>query len=496
MSDGDTSAGGAAGRSRSFGCLLAAGRVLLILVGLILAVLALWKGGWYALIAWLLTLVLLIDTSVNVFYSVYEETGSRRWGWLLWIAAFLLGFPGAQRITSEGKLVPTKPPGPLGRLFARFGVSRELVIEGGWAAVLERRGQFTRVCGPGRYTLQRFEEVAHVIDLRPQVRTVEVKGVRTADGLTFDVELDARFRISATDPPGAGGGTGAAGTISQTAPSGSGADGSGTTTAPPGAGGGTGTAGTTSKVAPSGSGADGSQTTGVPTATPTYPFSATAIQTLVYNGGILYQKEGQGSGNQLGTGDRSEGRFEDWRDTVVRVVQQAVRDVAAGVRLEQILSLQDSLPSAPSGVPTSQRFPEQLPQPGRAWLGTAVFGKAKSQLEKLGVELLGIDLQGFVVPPEVQDFFLKSLRRQIDIEWARAQEEAIHRIAEGLQKALGTIRQATEDTLPEIRPHLLVTLTDLLQRISQDFLRLTAPYRTIAQMPPKAQGPATPEGKE
>ncbi|MGC8875309.1 MAG: SPFH domain-containing protein, partial [Chloroflexia bacterium] len=268
--------------------LLAILRLLLIVVLLILILVELWKGRWYAVLAWLLTTLVLLDTSVNVFYSMFEDPGSRWLGLVFWIASFMLGMRGVQRINAEGKLVVTRPQGPLGKLFAQFGVPGQLIIEGGMAAVLERLGEFTRVVGPGRHNLQRYERVAHVVDLRPQVRRIKVESVRTAEGLPFDIELEARFRIATTKDVSEDHQVSSPGSDRPKTPSGN----------------------------EQGTGGSKEQKR-------IYDFSPEAIRGLVYDGGIVYDKEAR--------------KLEDWRDSVVRVIRQVVRDVSAALTVQSLL---------------------------------------------------------------------------------------------------------------------------------------------------------------
>ncbi|MGC8875310.1 MAG: SPFH domain-containing protein, partial [Chloroflexia bacterium] len=112
--------------------------------------------------------------------------------------------------------------------------------------------------------------------------------------------------------------------------------------------------------------------------------------------------------------------------------------------------------------------------------------KAEDRLRKTGVNLLDLNVEQIVVPPEVQQFLSMPLKRDLDIFWVKAHEEAIKRVAEGLQTAVNTIRQATTEAPAEVRPHLLLGLTSLLERISRDVLQLMAPYR---------ESPEAPEGK-
>jgi regulator of protease activity HflC (stomatin/prohibitin superfamily) len=174
-------------------------RMVLIVFVLVLFFYFLWRGGVLALLAWIATVVVLIDTSVNVLFGIYSETGSRPLGFMYWLASVFLGAQGTQVVTREGKLIPFKPAGPLASIFSRMGGPGMLIIENGVAVVLERSGKFTRVHGPGVVWTQRFERVVKTVDLRRQVRTKRVDKIMTRDGLTFDLDrLDVMFDL-ATD---------------------------------------------------------------------------------------------------------------------------------------------------------------------------------------------------------------------------------------------------------------------------------------------------------
>lgn len=422
---------------------LAVLRLFGIVAGLVLAVILTWKGRFYALLVWLVTIVVLLDTSVNVFYSQYEDPGSRRLGLLFWIATFLLGMRQVQRITADGRLVTTRPEGPLGKLFARFGVPGQLIVDVDMAAVLARRGEYTRVVGPGRYELERHERPVYWFDLRPQVSKLRLGDIRTADGLVLDVSLDARFQIDATLE--------ASGRASSVGPG-------------------------SREGAPSTSEEKPSQSEGAAAEKedlkPSYRFSQHGIVRLVKEWGILY--------------DRDSGRFEDWRDSVVRVIEQTVRDVAATWPLQDFfpwLSFRRKEQDATLGLVGADQATNRAQESARQRFQQELESEARTRLQRMGVRLLGIDVGSIAVPPEVQQLLAMPVKQELDLGWARAHEEAINRIAEGLQKAVSTIKVATQGTPAEVQPHLLLSLTNLLERIAQDFLQLTEPYREPREIP-------------
>jgi regulator of protease activity HflC (stomatin/prohibitin superfamily) len=177
-------------------------RMLLIVIVLILFLYFLWRGGILALLAWLATVIVLIDTSVNVLFAMYAESGSRRLGFFYWLYSILLGAQGAQIVTPGGEIKPVRPPGPLANIFSRLGGPGMVVINNGAAVVFERSGKFTRAKGPGLVWTKRFERIAKVIDLRRQVRTKRIEKIMTRDGLSFDLErLDVQFDLAADFDP-------------------------------------------------------------------------------------------------------------------------------------------------------------------------------------------------------------------------------------------------------------------------------------------------------
>jgi len=177
-------------------------RALLILGLLVLFVWALWQGGWLALLAWILTVIVLADTTANVIFMMYNGKEWRRWGILFWVASVFLGVKGVQVVTKDAQIKSYQPPGPLANVFARVGAPGIVVVDNGMAVVFERSGRFTRVQGPGLAFTQRFEFPAHLVDLRRQLRSREVKKTMTRDGLSFDLKrLDIFFEVASEFDP-------------------------------------------------------------------------------------------------------------------------------------------------------------------------------------------------------------------------------------------------------------------------------------------------------
>jgi hypothetical protein len=81
-------------------------------------------------------------------------------------------------------------------MVARVGGPGDLVIRNDSAVVLEQNGKLTRVEGPGRPNLGRFERVHQVVDLRPQRNRSKffVKGL-SKEGIPVRCELELYFQI-------------------------------------------------------------------------------------------------------------------------------------------------------------------------------------------------------------------------------------------------------------------------------------------------------------
>ena len=80
-------------------------------------------------------------------------------------------------------------------LLARFGGPGNVTIFNDSAVFLERFGRFTRVSGPGKVFLRRFERIHEAMDLRPQERSSVAKGV-TKDGIPLQTDVQVRFQLA------------------------------------------------------------------------------------------------------------------------------------------------------------------------------------------------------------------------------------------------------------------------------------------------------------
>jgi regulator of protease activity HflC (stomatin/prohibitin superfamily) len=80
-------------------------------------------------------------------------------------------------------------------LLARLGGPGTVIIFNDSAVSLERFGRFSRVAGPGKVFLRRFERIHEVMDLRPQERNSVAKAV-TKDGIPVEAEVQVRFQLA------------------------------------------------------------------------------------------------------------------------------------------------------------------------------------------------------------------------------------------------------------------------------------------------------------
>jgi regulator of protease activity HflC (stomatin/prohibitin superfamily) len=177
-------------------------RFFLLIVVFLLDIYLTYVGSWYGVLAYVFTVIVFVDTTANLLYAIFNVPGSRRYGLLVWVALLCKGNLTAQLVTKELKVVPVRPAGPLARVFARMGVPGFVIIDNGVAAVFERSGKYTRVEGPGFTFLKRFERIAQVLDLRPQMRERRVQKIMTRDGLSFDLDrLDVLFTIAGDFDP-------------------------------------------------------------------------------------------------------------------------------------------------------------------------------------------------------------------------------------------------------------------------------------------------------
>jgi hypothetical protein len=80
-------------------------------------------------------------------------------------------------------------------LLARLGGPGNVTVFNDSAVFLERFGRFTRVVGPGKVFLRRFERIRETLDLRPQERSSVAKAM-TKDGIPVQAEVQVRFQLA------------------------------------------------------------------------------------------------------------------------------------------------------------------------------------------------------------------------------------------------------------------------------------------------------------
>ena len=93
-------------------------------------------------------------------------------------------------VVREGQIDPEAP-----EVLRKLGGPAFISVGLDSAVVLSRRGRIVRAVGPGFHTLEAFEKVWDVVDLRPQRREVKVE-TYTRDGIPVCCEAEIRFDLS------------------------------------------------------------------------------------------------------------------------------------------------------------------------------------------------------------------------------------------------------------------------------------------------------------
>jgi regulator of protease activity HflC (stomatin/prohibitin superfamily) len=110
----------------------------------------------------------------------------------------LAGFVGYKYlVASEGKISKNDCEGPV----MKAGGPCFLIVYSDTAVVTEQNGCFKRVIGPGFAFVDPFETVREVVDLRPQVRTVDSVDALTKDGIPIQMRLEVEFMIQPGQRP-------------------------------------------------------------------------------------------------------------------------------------------------------------------------------------------------------------------------------------------------------------------------------------------------------
>jgi hypothetical protein len=160
-----------------------------------------------------------------------------------------------------------------------------------------------------------------------------------------------------------------------------------------------------------------------------YSFSEEALQDLVFRGGIIYYEDGQEV---------------EWGKRVLGMVEVFVRDVAADMDLLEIVKSDDGNPR--------ERFVRE------------VEDRARPALRQIGIRLVGIDIGHITGPEELATIMVMPYREQV-----------VFSISQGLRKAIDEVNQAIQRDSSDVRPHLLVNLTESLGHLLEDTLRLSGP---------------------
>ncbi len=174
-----------------------------------------------------------------------------------------------------------------------------------------------------------------------------------------------------------------------------------------------------------------------------YGYSEQAVLDLVYRGGLLYNEKGEPV---------------EWGRRVLGMVEYHLRQVAAQYDLLDLVQ-GDRERNA------RQSFLQE------------VTVAARSELQRRGVYLVGIDVGDVEVPGEIRTLLALPIRQKVELGWAQTQRDAVMGISEGLRKAMTQIKQSIpRDTGQGQRSYLLLNLVAILGTVLEKFLQLARPY--------------------
>jgi regulator of protease activity HflC (stomatin/prohibitin superfamily) len=108
---------------------------------------------------------------------------------LLWSVIMNIQYPWL--IVEEGKEKETKPKGILPML----GGPGNVVIRPGNVVVFERRGEITRVVGPGVVQTKRFEQIRKILELKPMWQPMMAENVLTRDRIPLRVVFGVGYQL-------------------------------------------------------------------------------------------------------------------------------------------------------------------------------------------------------------------------------------------------------------------------------------------------------------
>ena len=143
----------------------------------------------------------LFQSSIAFVEKFYNHPGEKKISLLVWRK--LLGAPPLPPPVNTFLKYPSvtiKEPKDLAEdHWARWlGGPATLVVYDGVALYLERGNSFSRIVGPGRPFLDRFERVKAVVDLHPQERIDEIKRW-TKDGIQIELKIRMEAQIFASE---------------------------------------------------------------------------------------------------------------------------------------------------------------------------------------------------------------------------------------------------------------------------------------------------------
>ena len=78
----------------------------------------------------------------------------------------------------------------------RIGGPGRIQVRNGYVAVTELNGRFHHILGAGKHTLERFEYVHDVLDLRLQERETKATGLISKDGIPISMNIALQFRLA------------------------------------------------------------------------------------------------------------------------------------------------------------------------------------------------------------------------------------------------------------------------------------------------------------
>ena len=94
-------------------------------------------------------------------------------------------------IVEDGRITESKPKGVLPSL----GGPGKAVVRPGHAVVLQRHGKISRIAGAGLISLERFEEIRNIVQLKPMFTSQVLENVLTKDRIPLRITFGVSFQI-------------------------------------------------------------------------------------------------------------------------------------------------------------------------------------------------------------------------------------------------------------------------------------------------------------